>query len=220
MYRLMDGKIYGVLMDYDISAWRTPPTSNGAPTPKSRCGTLLFMSHELLADADEPHLYRHEVESFFYMMLFLTTQNELRAPPGGEHSWLCLQKREGREELPYNDWVDRSSRSYLSCRKSALIRRVNNLDLSPSFEDFGDWLRALYRSLRQGYGAKQDHQIKLLDQWEDSSQSGDDESTLQFDDETLGGHVCYSSLIDPVRNLKGELENLKIRYEGTASVDA
>ena len=83
MYRLMDGKIYGVLMDYDISAWRTPPTSNGAPTPKSRCGTLLFMSHELLADADEPHLYRHEVESFFYMMLFLTTQNELRAPPGG-----------------------------------------------------------------------------------------------------------------------------------------
>jgi hypothetical protein len=33
-----------------------------------------------------------------------------------------------------------------------------------------------------------------------------------FDDETLGGHVHYSALIDPTRNLKGKLKGLVIRY--------
>ena len=34
-----------------------------------------------------------------------------------------------------------------------------------------------------------------------------------FDDETLGGHVSYSALIDPARNLQGRLKGLVIRYE-------
>ena len=46
-----------------------------------------------------------------------------------------------------------------------------------------------------------------LDDSEDS-----EDKTISFDDETLGGHIRYSSLIDPVPRLKGKLEGLVIRY--------
>jgi hypothetical protein len=46
--------------------------------------------------------------------------------------------------------------------------------------------------------------------------SSEDEAP-EFDDETLGGHVDYSALIDPVRRLKGELEGLIIRYDPSIS---
>jgi hypothetical protein len=39
----------------------------------------------------------------------------------------------------------------------------------------------------------------------------------QFDNETLGGHVNYSALINPVRSLKGELKGLDIRYDPKAT---
>jgi hypothetical protein len=37
-----------------------------------------------------------------------------------------------------------------------------------------------------------------------------------FDDETLGNNIDYSSFIEPVRRLSGELEGLIIRYDPTA----
>jgi len=41
----------------------------------------------------------------------------------------------------------------------------------------------------------------------------EDEDIPPFDNETLGGHVHYSALINPVRRLKGGLEGLVIRYD-------
>jgi hypothetical protein len=38
-----------------------------------------------------------------------------------------------------------------------------------------------------------------------------------FDDETMGGYVQYSSFIEPVRYLKGELKGLIVRYDPSRS---
>ena len=222
MYRLTDGKIYGVLMDYDLSAWRTPPTSNHAPTPKVRWGTTLYMAHELLEDSFVPHLYRHEVESFFHTMLLLTTHNDFRAPLEGEHEW--LHRRQGMKELPYDHWINPSSREVLSCSKCAFFTQVKGFDLSPTFKGFDRWMNALYLSLVKGYHSKYEHHSKVVHQRRmrkrRKNKSGDNKPIPEFDDETLGGNVSYSTLIDPVRELKGELEGLIIRYEGTTSVGA
>ena len=39
-----------------------------------------------------------------------------------------------------------------------------------------------------------------------------DQDTTTFDDETLGGHITYSALINLVPKLKGELEGLVVRH--------
>ena len=41
----------------------------------------------------------------------------------------------------------------------------------------------------------------------------DEETVPPFDDETLGGYVTYSALIQTVRNLAGKLQGLVIRYD-------
>lgn len=38
-----------------------------------------------------------------------------------------------------------------------------------------------------------------------------------FDDETLGGHVSCSALIDPARRLKGKLRGPLVRYESQSA---
>jgi len=39
---------------------------------------------------------------------------------------------------------------------------------------------------------------------------------VPFDDETLGGHIDYSTIINPIPHLRGELNGLFVRYNPTA----
>ncbi|KAJ3990882.1 kinase-like domain-containing protein, partial [Lentinula boryana] len=70
MFRRKDGKIYGVLNDFDLSS-RVQSMDKG-PTSNHRTGTRPFMSIDLLnANWEGGHLYRHDIESLFYIMLCL-----------------------------------------------------------------------------------------------------------------------------------------------------
>jgi hypothetical protein len=72
MYRLKDGKIVGVLNDFDLAIY-TSQQSNG-PISKQRTGTRPFMAIDLLEGVDKPclHLYRHDLESIMYVIIVLT----------------------------------------------------------------------------------------------------------------------------------------------------
>lgn len=59
MYRIIDGKVRGVLTDYDLASWAASLTSNYTRT------------------------LQHDVESFVYVMLILATQYEIQAPGEG-----------------------------------------------------------------------------------------------------------------------------------------
>jgi hypothetical protein len=88
-----------------------------------------------------------------------------------------------------------------------------HLDLSPTFKDFRSWLLKLRRSFSSGFCAKQ-QRLREDDTREDDTEEPFDEGTpAPFDNETLAGHVTYSSLIRPARHLKGALEGLVVRYD-------
>ena len=199
-------EVYGVLTDYDLSSWTAPPTSNDTKTPQQGAGTPPFMAHELLDETDTLHLYRHEVESLFYIILILATRYEIEAPEKGRDGGVRM--RQGLKVLPYQAWFDQPSYEALATSKLCLISNFKHLNLSPTFEDFRGWLMNLRRSFGRGFLAKQEQ--FLLE--EDQIESCDQDTPVAFDDETLGGHVNYSALVGPVGSLKGRLEGLVIRY--------
>jgi hypothetical protein len=71
MYHVHKGKIYGVLNDFDLSYQMTDehPTPD-QPSSNQRTGTLPFMAIDLLRDNPTVHGYRHDLESFMWVILF------------------------------------------------------------------------------------------------------------------------------------------------------
>ena len=96
MYRDIRGKVYGVLMDYDLASWRASSKSEDTKDPQQKMGTLPFMAHGLLSGEDPLHLYRHDVESIFHVMLILVTHYEIQALEGGESGGLRMREGERR----------------------------------------------------------------------------------------------------------------------------
>ena len=207
-------KVYGVLTDYDLSSWTASLTPDYTKTSQQRTGTPPFMAHELLDGTDTLHLYRHDVESLFYIMVILATQYEIRTPKEGEDGGVRV--RQGLKRLPYQAWFDQPSYEALARFKQAFLSGFGDLDLSPDFEGFRDWLDDLRLAFQVGTQSKRIHQ-SVLNRWQRDGASGG-RVIPTFDDETLAGNIHYSALVDPVRNLKGRLKGLAIRYDSSPPV--
>jgi len=214
MYRIIEGKVHGVLTDYDLASWTASLTRDYTKTSQQRTGTPPFMAHGLLDGTDALHLYRHDVESIFYIMLILATHYEIQAPKKGEDGGVRM--RQGLKELPYQSWFDEPWYKGLANYKIVFFSKLVYPNLSPSFEDLRSWLLNLQESLACGFQAKGQHDLQqrmrrrrlLLE----PDQAGDEVKPVAFDDETLGGYVTYSALVRSALHLTGTFKELVIRY--------
>ena len=162
------------------------------------------MAHGLLDGSDPLHLYRHDAESLFYIMLILATHYEIRAPKRGRGGGVRARKG----PLHFQMWFDAPDYDTLGEKKSDFFTKSKRFKVSPSFEGIHDWLLKLRKSFSRGFRAK--HQLLDGDDTEESCAEG---TPAPFDDETLGGYVTYSAFVQPARHLKGTLEGLVIRYD-------
>ncbi|RXW18220.1 hypothetical protein EST38_g7637 [Candolleomyces aberdarensis] len=88
-----DGKVKGVLNDWDMAS---PVDDNGLviSSAADHCtGTRPFMAMDLLLKPDAPHFYRHDAESFIYVLLWATIHYDIenqRVMPPNRHltPWL------------------------------------------------------------------------------------------------------------------------------------
>ncbi|KAJ7243571.1 hypothetical protein B0H12DRAFT_998246, partial [Mycena haematopus] len=66
MFHEIDGKVYGVLNDFDFALRlkENPPS-----TSKHRTGTKPYMAIDLLVPHPPYHRYRHDLESFLYVLV-------------------------------------------------------------------------------------------------------------------------------------------------------
>jgi len=205
-------RVCGVLTDFDLASWTNTLTRDYTKTSQQRTGTPPYMAHRLLDGTDALHLYRHEVESLFYIMLILAAHYEFKTPEEGKKGG--LRTRDG--ELPYQRWFNQPLYNDLSSFKQTFLSDLEHLDLSPAFEDFRGWLEDLHLAFRRGIRSKQIHKENLMSlQRRRQGGRSKNEVTPTFDDETLGGYIHYSALIDPVRHLEleGKLKGLIIRYD-------
>ena len=212
MYRMVKGKVVGVLTDFDLASWKEDLDSNYKPTSQQRTGTPPFMAQGLLDGSEPLHLYRHDLESLFYIMLILATRYEIKPPT--KNGGGGLRPRQGLKELPYQGWFNQESYETLAFLKRGYLMGIRtNLNLSPAFEGFRGWLENLRMAFRVGLRSKEIHKDELMALGECQNGESGDETTPEFDDETLGGHVRYSTVINPARRLGGKLKGLIIRYD-------
>ena len=198
--------IYGVLTDYDLSSWTKALKKDYTRTSQQRTGTPPYMAEELLKGTNRTHLYRHDVESLFYIMLLMCGRHAFgygKDSVTGEEK-LQVTIREGK--VPYQNWFCQPDYNVLGSLKFSFFTGLEAIELSPAFKDFRPWLRALQMRFSLGLFSKGHHTAAMHDRGDPADQN------LLFDDETLGGRIDYPSLIEPVPLLTGKLEGLVIRY--------
>ncbi|RDB14877.1 hypothetical protein Hypma_016414 [Hypsizygus marmoreus] len=70
MFKRKEGEIKGILNDWDMASFLNATNKVDNTTAKHRTGTVPFMARELLVDKPPTHLYRHDLESFFYILVW------------------------------------------------------------------------------------------------------------------------------------------------------
>ena len=204
--RERERKVYGVLTDYDLSSWTKDLKNDYTKTSQQRTGTPPYMAHELLKGTTATHLYRHDLESLFYIMLLVCGCHTLGYVQGKDIDGpLQMVTREG--EPPYQDWFEEKNYTTLGEHKSTFFADSKPILLPSHFEDFYEWLYSLQLQFSDGFAAATIHS-NALGRRRRKSLHG----IPPFDNETLGGSISYSSFIEPVLELEGELEGLVIRY--------
>jgi Fungal protein kinase len=121
-WRDENGDAYGTLSDYDLSSRRGVPSDN-----KQRTGTLPFMAIELLsASGPIVHKYEHDVESFYWVLLYAI---------------LCA--KDGFQECPMRDWGNLEMEALREKKNDYINTSYLHPDYTPSqthnndFERFG-----------------------------------------------------------------------------------
>ena len=214
----LEQKVYGVLIDFDISSWKEDLENCSNGTSQQHMGSLPYMAYELLTGMSTTRLYRHDFESLFCVMLLVAARYTLVPANGDSNAGGNFQmvRREGTR--PYQRWFDTQDYETLGCIKNSFFRNRGAIELSPAFEDFRPWLKDLRLCLSKGFKYKICHPSNegKRPSWRrkaEGSASGVTPFPVPFDNETLGGHVDYSSIVQSTRYLKGELGGLVVRYE-------
>ncbi|KAF9643991.1 hypothetical protein BDM02DRAFT_3122635 [Thelephora ganbajun] len=190
-------QVYGVLTDYDLSSWTKDLKTDYTRTSEQRTGTPPYMAQELLKGTSTTHLYRHDVESLFYIMLLMCGRHTFGYVKEGTREETKRQVVMRKGDLPYEDWFEAPSYATLGSLKGSFFPDTQDIHLSPPFEGLRAWLQSLQFNFSEGFTLK-------------SSSAGE---AIPFDDETLGGYIHYSSLIEPLHQLTGELKGVIIRYD-------
>ncbi|KAJ7231051.1 hypothetical protein B0H12DRAFT_1146970 [Mycena haematopus] len=163
MYRRIDGKVYGVLNDFDLSS----QTGDTSLTSEQCIGTQPFMAVDLLkTDPLPPHFYRFDLESLLYVLAYVVCQ---------------YHEGEKIDNPPFDEW-DHLSTEFLYLTKKAFFfdammvpPTANFLALQPLtvllHEMFADAYSAAYSARRK--------RVRL------------GSVPITFDNDTLGGHITF-----------------------------
>ncbi|KAK0490315.1 hypothetical protein IW261DRAFT_1323966, partial [Armillaria novae-zelandiae] len=207
MYRIDDeGNVLGVLIDFDLSS--LVPIKEA--TSLRRTGTPPYMALDLLVEEKDsgPHLYRHDLEALFYVMLMICCC----------HSIIEKVQSNGASQLEeisanFSRWFDRTiSWNTLAELKTSFFIRAKPLPVSPCFEGFSLWLNLIQSQFAEGIAERTAEHTRLKKQAEAASWKARplpphfnvDGRVLPhpqiplskpFNDATLGGHVDYTQFL-------------------------
>ncbi|KAF8215492.1 hypothetical protein K438DRAFT_1660184 [Mycena galopus ATCC 62051] len=132
MFHEVDGNVYGVLNDFDLALCLNDETPS---TSKQRTGTKPYMAIDLLVPDPPYHLYRHDLESFLYVLVFLTCQIE--------GSTLAKWEDLAMEELNH--------------RKNTAITKNDFPPTKDHFQRFGIWIIGISTLFRTGFNNRSSH---------------------------------------------------------------
>jgi hypothetical protein len=84
MFKCHEGRAKGIVNDWDMASHLNATGEVPISTARHRTGTIPFMARDLLVDNPPVHLYRHDLESFFYILIWAAVHfdipNKTRLP--------------------------------------------------------------------------------------------------------------------------------------------
>ncbi|KAF5381167.1 hypothetical protein D9757_009422 [Collybiopsis confluens] len=188
MFRREGDQVYGVLNDFDLSSLLT--RMDKSPTLKHRTGTKPFMAHNLLnTEWDKGHLYRHDLESLFYIILIVSCHYS--GPTTRAYS------------LPYKAWFDGVDQVISASKIEFLQSESMELPVQTYYNGFTQWLIKIRQMLNQGYKSRPGPFF-----WSDKDRL----KAALYDWETLDGNVTYLKMMEVMYFFDGE--ELVTRWDG------
>lgn len=123
MLRKKSGKVYGVLNDFDLSV----TTNINNTSSKQRTGTQPFMAIDLLQPDPPVHKYRHDLESMFYVLVWITSR---------------FDSGEEIIDPPLQEWADYGGATLVEKKSSSIISEPP--PPMPKFEPLERWVVSMH----------------------------------------------------------------------------
>ncbi|KAK0234907.1 hypothetical protein EDD85DRAFT_791824 [Armillaria nabsnona] len=192
-------RILGVLNDFDLSS--LIPLKEAVSL--HRTGAPPYMADDLLGQSDIGHLYRHDVEAFYYVLLMLCCRYEIVQSAEGK---VVRELQSEQARMPFAQWYDRTvSRQGLSDSKHTFLRKYQTVPTSASFSAFRPWLQDIRYLFGEGLHALEASQSHLSRARLQSrlKQPVTTEPSVSFDNETLGGHITSEQILQIMSEIDG-----------------
>ena len=168
MLRKEDDHVYAVLNDLDLAV----SADSQSQSSKHRVGTKPFMAIDLLNGKSPAHLYRHDLESLFYVLV-----------------WITLRFNNGKEipSPPLQEWAEGDLQGVVDSKSAFLSMPFPKP--TERFLSIGRHISRMRRMFHEGREAR----TKAIEDsiYGSAPQGGPDFS--HFDDETLGGFVTFDT---------------------------
>ncbi|KAG6814694.1 hypothetical protein H0H93_012568 [Arthromyces matolae] len=173
-----DSHVRGVLNDWDMASRVDENGENAVSNATHRTGTIPFMARDLLVDGTPPpHLYRHDLESFFYILVWAAVNYNFGADdPRKRYPVLA----EWDAETLRGAAADKDSFISSPARKKMIIQRV-----LPTCSILLPWIHSLWSLFSKA-------QSHYLQDYTDDAVSKD------WDHNTIGGHITFETFMKAI----------------------
>jgi Fungal protein kinase len=163
MLRKEGDKIYAVLNDFDLAVSADVQSTSS----KHRTGTKPFMAIDLIHPDPTVHMYRHDLESMFYVLV-----------------WITSRFHNGQEiaDPPLQEWADNSGATLLE-KKSFFFMMSASPRRTQQFESFGPWVVSMKNMMQDGFLARERY-ISAVG-------LAKSRNSPPFEHDTLGGFVTF-----------------------------
>ncbi|KAF8881130.1 hypothetical protein CPB85DRAFT_432249 [Mucidula mucida] len=217
MYRVDENSdCFGVPNDFNLASLREDLESDTA-TSSQRTGTPPFMAMDLQDPdtKDVRHLYRHDLESLFYVLVMFVVRHKIvnskkrDGPAYAIHladnpqleAWFDAKKR----------WEDLHATKTTFCmKKPAVVKAM----IQPDFKCFEPWVTQLKSLFRKGLNARDEEEPEELRTMFGDGPDIDEEPNMKpkarYTEETMGDYITYRTFERVMMRLGRE--RLKLRY--------
>ncbi|KAG2120529.1 uncharacterized protein F5147DRAFT_831813 [Suillus discolor] len=188
MWYRKDGKLFGVLNDYDLSSLADDP----GPRGNERTGTVPFMALDLLTEqaqrGEVKHLYRHDLESFVWVFTWISLRYDNGKLLPGSH--------------PIDAWATFDA---VTCgeKKQAFLNYLQHFRPSHKKSVIWRFIVACFHVLDTEAYNRRKQWRELLIQADDSDEETDDEESASNMDDLLGkftGNIAWVKLSNAFRS--------------------
>ncbi|KAJ3511831.1 hypothetical protein NMY22_g15527 [Coprinellus aureogranulatus] len=171
-----EDKVHGVVIDWDMAKGQNDNTS----LAQHRTGTgTPFMAIDLLYDKPWGHLYRYDLESLFYILVWAAINYDLKKGV-----------KSGKVHTAVKDWISNDMKQN---------GRAKNVFLNPGLSDYED----VFKAIRPEFNAIKSELIEplynLFSEAMDSRTAAARRNELDYDYETCGGLLTFEKFMKAIK---------------------